>query len=79
MDWYEFTTKLQLLNEKTALGKIVSIRAENDNEVLKNFTNEQKRIRNEYRNRKAKNINMNDYNAAMAGFKEMFKSMSKKK
>ena len=79
MDWYEFQTKLQLLNEKTPLGQVVSIRSENDPEIIKNFTKEQKQIRSEYRNKSAKNISKEDYNAAMQGFKDMFKAMSKKK
>lgn len=36
---------------KTPLGQIVSIRAEEDKEILKNFTKEQHRIRNEWRNK----------------------------
>lgn len=79
MDWYEFQTKLQLLNAETPLGQVVSIRAENDPETLKRFTNEQKRIRSEYRNKAAKKIDKNsdDYKMAMQGFKEMFKAMAK--
>ena len=79
LSWYEFQTKLQLLNDKTPLGQVVSIRSENDPEVLKRFTREQKRIRNEYRNKAVKNITQAQYDSAMNGFKEMFKAMSKKK
>lgn len=79
MSWYEFQTKLTMLNDKTALGQMVSIRSENDPEMLKHFTAEQKRIRNEYRQRKAKKMTKNDdnYKQAMEGFKQMFKSMAK--
>ena len=79
LDWYEFQTKLQLLNDKTPLGQIVSIRSENDPEMLKHFTNDQKRIRNEYRRKNAKNVTKDEYQQAMAGFKEMFKAMAKHK
>ena len=79
MSWWEFQSKLQLLNEKTPLGQIGSIRAEDDSETLKHFTNEQKRIRSEYRNKKAKNINKKDYDEAMKGFKEMFIAMANNK
>ena len=47
MSWYEFQTKLTMLNDKTALGQIISIRSENDPEMLKHFNADQKRIRNE--------------------------------
>ena len=79
LDWWEFQTKLQLLNAETPLGQVVSIRAENDPEKLKSFNKDQRRIRNEYRNKQAKNMSEQTYNDAMAGLKEMFKAMAKKK
>lgn len=79
IDWYEFQTKLQLLNEKTPLGQMVSIRAEDDPEILKHFTKEQKKVRSDYRIKKTQTISKADYDAAMAGLKEAFKSMAKKK
>lgn len=80
MSWYEFQTKLTMLNDKTALGQIISIRSENDPEMLKHFNADQKRIRNEYRQKKAKQMKSTDkeYKMAMEGFKNMFKSMANK-
>jgi hypothetical protein len=60
MKWGEFRDLLVGLGPDTALGRIVSIRAEEDKEVLKHFTKEQKRIRNEWRNRRAKKTSMDD-------------------
>lgn len=54
MPWGEFATLLSGLNYKTPLGQIVSIRSEQDQERLKLFTPEQKRIRNEWLSKKAK-------------------------
>ncbi|MDB2118977.1 Gp15 family bacteriophage protein [Clostridium paraputrificum] len=51
MSWSEFQTLLIGIMPKTPLGQIVSIRSEEDKEMLKNFTEEQHRIRNEWRNR----------------------------
>ncbi|MDU5211470.1 MAG: Gp15 family bacteriophage protein [Clostridium sp.] len=51
MSWGEFQTLLIGIMPKTPLGQIVSIRSEEDKEMLKNFTKEQHRIRNEWRNR----------------------------
>lgn len=54
MKWDEFRDLLVGLGPETPLGRIVAIRAEDDKEVLKHFTKEQKRIRSEWRMRRAK-------------------------
>lgn len=51
MSWAEFTTLLAGIMPKTPLGQIVSIRSEEDENILKNFTQEQNKIRNEWRNK----------------------------
>ena len=51
MQWSEFCTLLSGIMYKTPLGQIVSIRAEEDKEIIKNFTKEQKEIRNSWRNK----------------------------
>ena len=48
MSWSEFCT---LLMPETPLGQIVSIRSEEDKDMLKHFTKEQHKIRNDWRNR----------------------------
>ena len=55
MSWEEFCSLLCGIMPETPLGRIVSIRSEKDPKIIKNFTKEQKRIRNEWilrRNRK---------------------------
>lgn len=54
MDWIEFTTLLSGIMPETPLGQIVSIRSETDREVIKKFTTEQQRIRNDWINRQMK-------------------------
>lgn len=49
MTFSEFSTLLTGIMPKTPLGQIVSIRAEEDKDILKNFTEEQHKIRNEWR------------------------------
>ncbi|SHF15571.1 Bacteriophage Gp15 protein [Tissierella praeacuta DSM 18095] len=56
MSWSEFSTLLSGIMPETPLGKVVSIRSENDKDVLKNFTKEQHKLRNEWRNRNIKRI-----------------------
>lgn len=51
MTWSEFCSLLKGIMPKTPLGQIVSIRAEEDKDMLKCFTKEQHKIRNNWRNR----------------------------
>ena len=76
MKWSEFRDLLVGLGPDTALGRIVSIRSEEDKEVLKRFTKEQKRIRNEWRARRAKQMKPEDMNDILEGFKKAFISMA---
>ena len=59
MSWSEFCTLLAGIMPETPLGQVVSIRSENDKEVLKSFTKEQHRIRNEWRSRRTKAVALN--------------------
>ena len=56
MSWSEFTTLLAGIMPETPLGQVVSIRSEDDKETLKHFTPDQHRIRNEWRNRRAREL-----------------------
>lgn len=60
MTWSEFCSLLSGIMPKTPLGQIVSIRAEEDKDILKNFTKEQHKIRNEWRNRNNPVMDMTD-------------------
>ena len=61
----------------TPLGAIIQIRGEKDHEVIKNFTPEQKKIHNEWAKKQALNMNMDEYNQAMEGFKNAFIALAK--
>lgn len=54
MTWEEFKTLLAGLNHKTPLGRVITIRSETDKEVIKEFTPEMRKIRNEWLSRNAK-------------------------
>ena len=60
MSWNEVCTLLSGIMTKTPLGQIVSIRAEEDKDILNNFTEEQHKIRNEWRNRNSPINTMTD-------------------
>lgn len=78
MSWSEFVTLLAGLNEKTPLGKVVSIRSETDENIIRNFTPEQRRIQREWRTRAAKSVSVKEYESAMEGFKQMFLGLADK-
>lgn len=48
MSWSEFCSLLAGIMPETPLGNIVSIRAEKDPKAIRNFSKEQKRVRNEW-------------------------------
>lgn len=78
MQWGEFTTLLAGLNGETPLGHIVSIRSETDKERLKHFTQEERKIRNEWRSKHKKIItDTTERDKALMSFCAMFKSLSK--
>lgn len=57
MSWNEFCSLLSGIMPDTPLGRIVAIRAESDPKVIKEFSKDQRAIRNEWllaRNRKRK-------------------------
>lgn len=76
MSWQEFTTLLAGLMPETPLGQIIQIRSEEDEEILKNFTFEQHRIRDDWRNRQVQQmIDEMSKDEVMKQIKEMFTSM----
>ena len=77
MKWGEFSSLLSGLNGDTPLGNIVTIRSEKDPKVIKNFTENEKRIRSKWLNKNAKEISHEDYQQAMESIKNMFKSIAK--
>ncbi len=65
------------LSAETPLGRIVSIRAEEDKNVLKHFTKEQNRIRNEWRNSTAQKMDVLTFNREMKNLENMFAAIAK--
>ena len=76
MAWSEFRDLLTGLSSDTALARVVAIRSEEDREVLKRFTPEQRRIRSEWRNRVAKQRSSQDVNTFLAQMQTAFRRMS---
>lgn len=76
MKWDEFRALLSGISADTPLGRIVQIRAEEDEDMLKHFTKEQHRIRNEWRSRKAQQVSPEKLNDFLEQMKNTFISMA---
>jgi hypothetical protein len=72
MSWSEFCALLSGIMPKTPLGQIVSIRSEEDENILKHFTPDQHKIRNEWRNRKLKLMTDNEKEEKIRELQELF-------
>lgn len=78
MTWSEFSTLLVGIMPKTPLGQVVQIRSEENKDVLKNFTPEQHRIRNEWRSRKVEALTDYEKGEKIKEIQEIFaKAFSK--
>lgn len=76
MSWDEFTDLLSGLPAESPLGRMVQIRLENDENVIKNFTSSQRRIRSEWRSRQAKAVSEEESEVFLEQMKQMFISMA---
>ena len=76
MSWDEFTDLLSGISPDTALGRIVAIRAEEDEEILKHFTPEQRRIRCEWRNKQAMKVSEEERDKFLKAMKQAFIDMT---
>ena len=76
MPYDEFCSYLSGIMPDTPLGNMVQIRSEEDKNILKSFTKDQKMIRSQWRNKKAKNMNLKSADEAIEGFKQMFKKLA---
>ena len=77
MSWREFTYLLQGLSGKSPLGQLIAIRAEKDPKKLKEFTPEQRKIRNEYLSKQARHKTPQQLDEALEAMKNAFISMAK--
>ena len=76
MKWSEFSALLSGLDYKTALGRVVSIRAEEDPDVLKYFSKHEHKIRNDWRAKQAKNVSEKELADALEMMKNALIAMA---
>lgn len=77
MAWSEFCDLLTGLSPDTALARVIAIRSEEDKDVLKRFTPEQRRIRSEWRSRVAKQRSEQDVTSFLSQMQTVFQRMSR--
>lgn len=71
VSWDEFRSLLAGLSPDTALGRVVAIRSETDKDVIKHFTKDQKRIYDEWRDRRAEAMTPETYDQQMKYLEQM--------
>ena len=76
MRWSGFRSLLVGIGPDTVLGRIVSIRSEEDRDILKNFTKDQMRIRNEWRLRHTRTMSKKGAKKAIEGMERAFLRMA---
>lgn len=76
MKWDEFKDLLIGIGPDTPLGRIVAIRAEEDKEMLKQFTPEQHRLRNDWRKRKVEQMSEAQMNTELEMIQKAFLSLA---
>lgn len=74
MSWAEFSTLLAGIMPKTPLGQVISIRSEEDENMLKNFTKEHHEIRNAWRNKQIAKMSEEEKKEKVNEVMEMFKN-----
>ena len=79
MKWDEFSAMLAGIGPETPLGRMVTIRSEDDPDVLKEFTPEMRRIRTEWRSRMAKKKPKEDRDAFLESIKNAILAMAGQK
>ena len=75
VSWDEFKSLLAGISPETALGRIVAIRSETDKNIIRHFSRDQKRIYDEWRNRKADMMPQVSFEQEMADLESMFAAM----
>lgn len=72
MKWREFAALLAGLDERTPLGRVAAIRAEDDPERLREFTPAMRRLRSAWRNRQAQRMPPQEVEAFLEEMKRAF-------
>ena len=75
VSWDEFRSLLAGISPDTVLGRVVAIRSETDKNVIKHFTADQRRIYDEWHERRSKGMSKAAYEKEMADLERMFAAL----
>lgn len=75
VSWDEFRALIAGLSPETALGRVVAIRSETDKDIIKYYTQDQRRIYDTWRNRGVKEMDEKIFEKEMAGLEKMLAAM----
>lgn len=76
MPWDEFCDLMSGLDAETPLGRIIGIRLETDEDVLKSYTPDMNRIRNEWKGRQAKQMSQEQVDSFLGSMEKVFAQMA---
>ena len=71
VSWDEFRALIAGLSPETALGRVVAIRSETDKDIIKHYTKDQRRIYDDWRNRKTSSMTPDTYEKEMEYLEQM--------
>lgn len=75
VSWDEFYELLAGIAPETPLGRVVAIRSETDEKIIKQFSREQKRIHDEWQEKQAARMTPETYLKQMAELEHMLAAM----
>ena len=75
VSWDEFKSLLAGISPETALGRVVAIRSETDKNIIKHFSRDQRRIYDDWRDRKAEKMTQVSFEQEMSSLESMFAAM----
>lgn len=75
VSWDEFRSLLAGLSPETPLGRVVAIRSETDDNVIKHFTTDQRRIYDSWRKHQMERMTPEAYDREMEGLERMFAAL----
>lgn len=70
--WGEFKSLLAGISPDTVLGRVVAIRSETDENILKNYSEAQKKIYDDWHSKQAKTMTEEKFSKEMADLERMF-------
>ena len=75
VSWDEFKALIAGLSPETALGRVVAIRSETDKDIIKRFTEDQRKIYDDWRRHSVKQMDEKTFKKEMESLEKMFAVM----